>query len=329
MQKHFTTKIQVNNIRITLTKKKMTAYGGFTLMAAFFTRIHLRQALEKIIPIHELSPNSIGIYGKLIGYIAMVFAGADRFSHLLYLGHKEVIAAIFGAKRLPRASTTVTRLFGKLKKLKEVETMSHTLWHYLKTLIPWNIIKEDWLTFDSTVLERYGEQEEAKKGYNPQKKGRPSHNPLIAFLNRSRYVIHLWNRSGNVASWNNIEGFFTSAYERVHDLIKVSGVIADSGFYVKQSIELLEEKELTYIIAVRLYRPLQRKVYSITDWKEITKGIWVAEFSFSHLGWKKERRYVVVRQDIIRRKKAMGKSLPLFKDEYSKLPLWCMDYQLS
>jgi len=114
--------------------------------------------------------------------------------------------------------------------------MSNTLWHYLKTLIPWNIIKEDWLTFDSTVLERYGEQEGAKKGYNPQKKGRPSHNPLIAFLNRSRYVIHLWNRSGNVASWNNIEGFFTSAYERVHDLVKVSGVIADSGFYVKQFI---------------------------------------------------------------------------------------------
>lgn len=81
-------------------------------------------------------------------------------------------------------------------------------------------------------------------------------------------------------------------------------------------MSFFKEKELTYIIAVRLYRPLQRKVYSITDWKEITKGIWVAEFSFSHLGWKKERRHIVVRQDIIRRKKAMGKSLPLFKDEY-------------
>jgi len=33
-------------------------------------------------------------------YIAMVFSGADRFSHLLYLGHEEVIAAIFDAKRL-------------------------------------------------------------------------------------------------------------------------------------------------------------------------------------------------------------------------------------
>lgn len=316
MQKHSTTKVQVNNITITFSKKKMTAYGGFSLLAAFFTRIHLRQAIEKIIPIHELSPNSIGIYGKLIGYIAMLFAGADRFSHLLYLGHEEVVAAIFGAKRLPRASTTMTRLFGKLKKLKDVEAVGDILWQYLKDLIPWNTIKEDWLTFDSTVLERYGEQEGAKKGYNPNKHGRPSHHPLIAFLNKSRYVIHLWNRSGNVASWNNIEGFFTSAYERIHNLIKISGVIADSGFYVKQFIELLEEKELTYIIAVKLYRPLQRKVYSITDWKEITKGIWVAEFLFSHPGWKKDRRHIVVRQDIIRRKKAMGKTLPLFKNEY-------------
>ena len=44
--------------------------------------------------------------------------------------------------------------------------------------------------------------------------------------------------------------------------IKVLGVIADSGFYLKQFIERLEEEHLTYIIAVRLIRPLQRQIYS-------------------------------------------------------------------
>ena len=38
------------------------------------------------------------------------------------------------------------------------------------------------MNLDSTVLTRYGQQEGAKKGYNPRKHGRPSHHPLLAFL---------------------------------------------------------------------------------------------------------------------------------------------------
>ena len=203
-------------------------------------------------------------------------------------------------------------------------TLSEGLWLYLAQLIQWKQIAEDWLTFDSTVLVRYGEQEGAKKGYNPKKHGRPSHNPLIAFLNRSKYVVHLWNRSGNVTSWNNIIAFFTASFERIHTHIKVIGVIAVSSFYVKQFVQSLEEKHLTYIIAVKLFRPLQREIYGLTTWKNIDKGIWIAEFSFMHQGWGKERRYIAVRQDITRRKKTMGKTLPLFAHE-----LIVRDYRYS
>jgi len=43
-----------------------------------------------------------------------------------------------------------------------------------------------------------------------------------------------------------------------------------------------------------------------------------------HPGWGKERRYIVVRQDIIRRTKAMGKTLPLFAHEVA-----VRDYRFS
>jgi hypothetical protein len=92
-------------------------------------------------------------------------------------------------------------------------------------------------------------------------------------------------------------------------------VIADSGFYIKQFIDILEEKHLTYIIAVKLFRPLQREIYGLPAWKTVDKGMWITEFSFMHQGWGKERRYIVVRQDITRRKNAMGKTLPLFANE--------------
>jgi hypothetical protein len=193
MQKNSTTTPQVNKVRIAYTKRKMTAYGGFALIAAFFERIGFAQMIEKAMPISERSPNGMGIYGKTIAFVAMVYAGAERFSHLIYLGNKEVLAKVFGVKRLPAAATTLTRMFNRFKRSKSADVLSQNVWAYLSQLIPWNTIREDWLTFDSSVLPRHGEQEGAQKGYNPAKHGRPSRSPLLAFLNRSKYVIHLWN----------------------------------------------------------------------------------------------------------------------------------------
>ncbi len=315
MHSKCTTNVGINKVRIEFTDKKMTAYGGFSLLAAFFEKINLKGILKEVIPIRECSPNGMGIYSKVLAYILMIYAGGSRFSHLLYLGWQEVFTDLFGVRRLPLAATTLGRLFKKIRKLKEVEEMSEGLWGYLKTLIPWKEIKEDWLTFDSTVLERYGKQEGVRRGYNPKKKGRGSHSPLLAFLNKSKYVVHLWNRPGNVMSWNNIIGFFESTWQRINGHIDIRGVIADSGFYLKEFIELLERRDLIYIIAARLYRPLQRMVYAQQKWRQIEEGIWITEFFFQHLDWMTDRRYIAVRQDIKRRPHAMGKELSLFGND--------------
>jgi hypothetical protein len=121
----------------------MTAYGGFALLAAFFERIGLGEMIEKAIPIEERSPNGMGIYGKTIAFVAMVFAGAERFSHLMYLGSKDVLARMFGVKRLPDAATTLTGMFNKLKNLKTADVLSSNVWAYLTQFIPWNTIGED------------------------------------------------------------------------------------------------------------------------------------------------------------------------------------------
>ena len=316
MQSKCSTNIEINKVRIGFTKKKMTAYGGFSLLALFFERINLRGILQEAIPIRESSPNGMGIYSKVLSYILLIYAGGSRFSHLLYLGWHEVLTDLFAVGRLPLASTTLSRLFKKIRKQKEVEEMSEGVWGYLKGLIPWTDLKEDWLTFDSTVLERYGKQEGVKRGYNPKKKGRGSHSPLLAFLNRSKYVIHLWNRPGNVMSWNNIIGFFESTWQRINGYIDIRGIIADSGFYLREFIELLEKRRLVYIIAARLYHPLQRMVYAQQNWKKIEEGIWITEFLFQHAGWITDRRFIAVRQNIKKRPHAMGKELSLFGNDF-------------
>lgn len=314
MPSNCSTKIEVNKVGVRFTGKKLTAYGGFSLLALFFQKVALRETLQAVMPVAERSPNAMGIYEKVLAYALLVYAGGSRFSHVLYLGSREVLGRLFGTERMPSASSTLTRFFGRLKRQGQVEELSEGLWRYLKGLIPWQEIVEEWLTFDSTVLERYGHQEGVARGYNPKKKGRGSHHPLLAFLNGCRYVVHVWNRPGNAASWNNILGFFDAVWQRLEGLVTVRGVIADSGFYLREFIERLEGMDLTYIVAARLYQPLQRKVYGIQGWREVAEGISVEEFRFQHTGWTEERRYVAVRQDVGRRPHAMGKELSLFSD---------------
>ena len=53
MHSKFNTNVEINKVRIEFTNKKMTAYGGFSLLAAFFEKIDLRGILQEAIPIRE------------------------------------------------------------------------------------------------------------------------------------------------------------------------------------------------------------------------------------------------------------------------------------
>ena len=305
----------INGIKIGYSEKKITSYGGFSLLAMFFKKIDLKNTLNQIMPIEQTSPNAMSGAEKLLGFITMVIAGGRRFSHLMHLGNPEVIKEVFGLKRLPMAGSTLTRYFNKISYLGLSEQISEKVWVCLKGIIDWKLINEDWLSFDSTVITRYGEQEGAVKGYNPSKKGRPSHHPLLAFLNRSRIVLSIWNRPGNTASNNNIISFFDHVWNRLSGLVKIKGILADSGFYDESFIQSIEEKGLNYIITAKLYSTLQKKIYEHKDWQFIEPGLWISEFNFKHINWKNTHRYVIVRQSIKERKKALGKQLHLFEWE--------------
>ena len=314
MYKNHTIDLGQGKVKIEFTKKSLTPYGGFSLLGTFFDRIRLKEAIEKIFPVKERSNNRLGIFEKILAHILTVFAGGERFSHMLNLNSgTEIFSKMFDVGKLPQSASTITRIFNKIDTFRLAETFSENIWNYMKSLILWEEIKADWLSFDSTVIERYGEQEGSKKGYNPKKKGRNSHNPLLAFLNESKYVLNIWNRSGDSHSSNNIIAFFNSIYDRIAGLIKIKGVLADSGFYNRAFIELLEEKKVTYIISAALFRNLQQSIYSYKDWISIDKGICIGEIMFHQNEWEKDRRYIIIRQDSGKRENAVGKQLKLFE----------------
>src|SRR5690606_1619918 len=164
--------------------------------------------------------------------------------------------------------------------------------------------------FDSTVITREGNQEGVALGYNPNRRGRNSHHPLLAFVGETKMVANAWLRPGNTAASSNCETFMDETFGEALGGQKVGLVRADSGFYTENILNCLEARSLNYIIAVRCYPNIKREIYGLKQWVEICDGIEV--FEFTHQSQQKgarRRRHFVVRKRIARRPDAGGKLL--------------------
>ena len=310
--------LKKGQVKIEFSPKLITSWGGTAaIFSRFFDKIGFRELVENIYPVQETSNNATGVYSKIISLFISVLNGGTKFSHINYMENGiKIFERCFGVKRLVKSSTGITRYWNKYNCRSLNETLLQNISQYfLRPLLEQAKIEKDTLRFDSTVITRYGEQEGAKKGYNPAKRGRPSNHPQIAFLG-SGYTVNFWNRSGNTRSANGIVEFYTQTRGFIGDL-KIERVLADSGYYVRNFILKLEEDNVEYVIATPIYQYLQRALYHNTEWTQVDDGLEVGEFSFSHHAenWGGDRRYIVVRQEIKRRPKATGKQLSIFKDE--------------
>ncbi len=311
--------LEESKVKLLTTTKSITAYGGFYAIAKLFEKIKFKENIERIIPIEEKSNNSKGVFSKILLLCLTALIGGFRFSHSLFLGDsQEIYKKLFNVEKIPKSISAITRFFLQFDCLKINQELSDNLWRYtFDKIIPFARLKEDYLTFDSTVITRYGNQEGAKKGYNPKKKGRKSHHPLLAFLNKARYIVNIWNRPGNTHTSNNIINFIKETRYRLNNKIKFLGIIADTGFYDIGLIEYLESIFMNYVIATPISRTFQRQIESIIDWEKVDEDIYVAEFYFEHDDekWTKPRRYIAVKQRVTENKEPSGKQLSLFSED--------------
>ena len=110
------TSLTVNQVRIQFTNKPITAWAGLaTTVAKLLEVLGFRLWVESSIPIKERSNNAKGIYEKVLATFLTVLCGGERFSHLSWWGHGiEAIKKAFAVEWLPKASTTLTRFWGKM-----------------------------------------------------------------------------------------------------------------------------------------------------------------------------------------------------------------------
>jgi hypothetical protein len=297
------------DFKINYTDKDLSSWGGMELMKRILVKTGILDLLSEM--------NTLPTQGSNRGYNPVqlicsfwisIWCGGNRYSHLEILRHDNVLKQLFGWKQMPGYKSYL-RYFDKFE-LSTNQKVFQQLYEWFFNQLKFNNFTLD---FDSTIMTRYGEQQGASKGYNPNKKGRNSHHPILAFVADCRMIANLWMRPGNTGSASNFEGFLLDTLDKLKG--KTVGLIRmDSGFYNKEILDLMEIKSLNYIIAVRFYLPIQRAVSFHKTWLNLAKGIDIAEIEYQAEQWEKPRRLVVVRQLIADRPKATGKQLSLFED---------------
>jgi hypothetical protein len=213
---------------------------------------------------------------------------------------------LLGVKRFP-TDDTIRNLFRKFG-MGQVQRFFAPLAEWQMQRLPQR--PEGYtLDMDSTVFERYGNQEGSLKGHNPRRHGRPSHHPLLAVLSEAHFLLHGWLRSGNCGTARGAEEFLKEALALWGQRQKIRLLRADSGFFDGLLLSFLELRKLPYIVVARMTKWVKRAAQRVESWTILDENYAAGEFRLKLHGWDVERRFVVIRERVRESRASVGRKL--------------------
>lgn len=296
---------------VSFTSKEITPWGGMAFLKKMLDKMQFSTVVANCEHL-PVSGSNRGYAPEVIleSFITSIWCGANRFMHTELTRLDPALARIFGWKNVP-AQDVFKRYFSKFNQVTNLAVSQY----FYKWIFDNYHFDHFTLDIDSSILTRYGNDVEgAKKGYNPKKRGRKSHHPLIAFVADVNLVANMWLRSGDSSSANNFLSFLEDTLQKLEN--KTVGLIRlDSGFFQSDIMDYLEQRNTDYIIAAKFTHPIQRLIADNKAWTPLDDGIQICEQHYQSNSWNKQRRLIIVRQKIKERPHATGKMLSLFPEE--------------
>jgi len=280
-------------LRVEYTTKPVSGWGGLLPFVRFLDTLGVREVLAEALPDGRTSPNQTPVVHIVLALFATVLTGGRRFAHVERLRADDAVKAIFNMPKIP-SGMTLTRYFGGFLR-GQVERMVSVLWHFTLSRLECPKLGMV-LDLDSTVMPRFGHQQGSRRGYNPTKKGRPSHHPLIAFLAEPKIVLNAWMRSGNTHTANGCVPFLQESLARLPQGFRLYAARADSGFCNNKFLSYLESSDIPYVVAVPLRKDVTSFIRRLSKWTRVDDEIDIADAELQAQGWEKPRRIIIVRE---------------------------------
>jgi len=292
-----TESIRKGELPIEYTSKPLSGWGGLSLMFEYLERIGFYDQLREAVKEGKVSNNRVEDVDSVLTFLVTVLIGGSRFAHVQRVFHDEVVRRILGAKRLG-SEDTVRRFFLSLSP-SEAEDLYTSLQQFSNALLLEHT-SEDVLDLDSTILERYGQQEGVAKGYHSTRAAQRSHHPLLAMLVRAKHIPLVWLRAGGASTLRGGAEFVEELLARLPKGFRITAVRGDSGFFSEQYLRMFEQKDLRYIIPIRMQGPIKRFVASIAEgqWQKLDELHDIADVRYAGPGWIQPRRVLAFRKKI-------------------------------
>jgi hypothetical protein len=272
----------------------VTAFGPVSYFIDFLKTNGLWEPWVRECPLLYTSPNAPPKEDILGTLFLAVLAGHKRYAHITTIRSDSVLPGLLGMKRV-RSEDSVRRAFQRGEAAPYEEWLRKHL-----TNTYGELLNEPWiLDMDATVKPLYGQQEQAVRGYNPTKPGRPSHVYHCYFLAATRLVLEVEVQPGNqTASQYAQPGLWAwlDRQPRPHWPRLLRG---DVSWGTERMMQEAEQRQLPYLFKLKQSPNVQKHIGQVLNHQgwQAAGGGWQGVTSELQLsGWSRARRIVVLRR---------------------------------
>lgn len=239
------------------------------------------------------APKKIDVLGSIF---LSILSGHNRFSHVTALQCDSVNSKLLGMNKVV-SDDSARRALKKIDEDKGVEWLKLHLQKCYEPLLgtPWI------LDCDVTVKPIYGRQEGAVIGYNPHKKGRPSHTYHTYMIGNLRIVLDVEVQAGNQSNSSYSMPGLTDLLERINKAYWPAFVRGDCDWGSDKIMRKLETMDANYLFKIKKGKSIKSLIYKHHcegQW-QLFKDNWEAKETVTEFGnHQTQRRIILMRRRI-------------------------------
>ena len=273
----------------------MTAYGGLLPVATMLEKLQFQQLIEEHVTIQRLTTSMPG-FRFVLAMVLALYVGFSRLHHLQFLEREPMLAGILEVSQLP-VQSTFWRFLASLhlvvaRQLLEVSRcLRQRVWEAAHVRLA-----EVTLDTDTTIQTVYGRQMGARKGYNPQHRGKRSYQPILTFLAETREYLSGELRKGERPTGKQIAAHLEGVFAALPKTVERVYARADSGFYCGEAVAAYDKHGCRFVLSAQKTPRLVEQLQAVR-WtgSPRTDADGQCEFRYQPQGWGRAYRFVALR----------------------------------
>jgi hypothetical protein len=286
----------VKRVKIILEEDDtLVSYGGGLLVDEFIHKLGLPRMIDNLVKV-KARERGYRESEAVLGLAISMITGGVCLDDLVVLREEEAFKTIWRHGDIPHPTTMGDFLrrfdLGHIRQLESVNTQS-----FGKVYAASERMSTITIDIDSTLDEVHGSK---KEGARWTYTGIRALNPLMCFIRENGDWLHSRLRSGNTYTSDGAVSFIRESYHKVKDFAEQINACMDSGFYDKEIVAECERLNIGFSITADQTGALMRVVNAIADdaWRKIDDHVWVSEIMYQPIGWKREYRFLVRREEL-------------------------------